>query len=187
MHYLDRFRKVLVLRPRSMRLAILVAALALLAPVASAQQSQTARQGSDQYREPGFMAVAFLISDSTFFERWQRPEPPEIHDDTRYVRGQTAYPILIFQTDAVDEEGHASLTYDLSVTKPDGSPYGSSPYRDILAWESAPTPGMVLALGQTSLVIEDDDLLGLYKVDLVLHDRIRGQSFPLSLAFEVSE
>ena len=133
------------------------------------------------------MAVAFLISDSTFYERWQRPEPPEIRDDTRYARGETAYPILIFQTDALDDRGHVALTYDLTVTKPDGSHYAGTPATGLLAWEGVPPPGLVLALSKVSVVIEDDDPLGLYGVDIVLHDRIRGQSVPLSLAFEVSE
>ena len=57
----------------------------------------------------------------------------------------------------------------------------------LIAWEGVPPPGLVLALSKVSLVIEDDDQLGVYAVDIVLHDRIRGTLAPLSLAFEVTE
>ena len=159
----------------------------LLAPAAFAQQDHLETKGHDQYREPGFVALAFLISDSTFFERWQRPEPPEIRDDTRYNRGETAYPILIFQTDAVDESGNANLSYDLSVTKPDGSAYSGTPLTGVLAWEGAPPPAYSLSLGQVNIVIEDDDPVGRYSVELTIHDNVRGTSAPLSLSFEVEE
>ena len=158
-----------------------------LAPTASAQQDRQRTQGHDQHREPGFTALAFLISDSTFFERWQRPEPPEIRDDTRYSRGDTAYPVLIFQTDAVDENGNANLSYDLSVIKPDGSPYSGTPITGIIAWTGAPTPAYSLSLGQTNILIEDDDPVGIYTVQLTVYDNERGKSVPLSLSFEVEE
>ena len=166
---------------------LLLLLLALSAPATLAQESRPDTQGHDQYREPGFVALAFLISDSTFFQQWQRPEPPQIREDTRYVRGELAYPILIFQTDAVDDEGNANLSYDLSVTKPDGTPYNGSPFTGILAWEGAPTPAYSLALGQAHIFVEEDDPVGVYTVGITVHDNVRGKSFPLALSFEVEE
>lgn len=166
---------------------ILLASLVLCALPSRAQADQVATIGHDRYEEPGFVALAFVISDSTFFERWERPETPRIQPDTRYARGETAYPILIFQTDTLDESGHVDLTFDIAVTRPDGTSYPGTPVTELIAWQGAPPPGLVLARSKVSLVFEAQDQLGLYTVDIMLHDMGRNKSFPLSLSFEVTE
>ena len=165
----------------------LIMALGLGALTAQAQSDPAIPKWSDRYEEPGFGALAFIISDSTFFERWERPETPQITPQARYVRGEVAYPIVIFQTDALDEHGHVNVTYDLTVMKPDGTLYAGTPVRGLIGWKGTPPPGLVLALNKVSLIIEDDDQPGLYTVDIVMHDQVRGKSVPLSLAFEVTE
>jgi hypothetical protein len=169
------------------RLSALFVALTLLTPLASAQDGRPDTQANDHFSEPGFTAVVLLVSDSSFFEEWQRPETPRIQTDTRYTHGETAYPVLIFQTDAVDEQGHANLTYDLAVIRPDGAPYTGTPLSGLLAWEGAPTPALSLSLGQARLLIEEGDPLGLYRVKIVVHDNVGGRSVPLTLSFEVVE
>ena len=166
---------------------ILLFVLGCIAFPAFAQPADSTRKGFDEYREDGFVVVAFLISDSTFFERWERPEPPRITPDTRYIRGETAYPVLVFQSDAVDEAGNAHLTYDLTITKPDGSPFSGSPLRDLVAWENAPTPALSLGFTTVSLIIEEDDPLGAYGIEFEVRDENRGKTVPLSLSFVVTD
>ena len=132
-----------------MRSALLLMALALGTLTAQAQPGPAVTKGHDRYEEPGFGALAFLISDSTFFERWERPETPRIQDDTHYARGEVAYPVVIFQTDALDESGHADLTYDLTVTRPDGTPYAGTPM-GLFARGLAPADGRAHRVGGRS-------------------------------------
>lgn len=67
----------------------------------------------------------------------------------------------------------ADVTYDVSITKPDGSSYFNS--KDVLGWTGEPPPSHLIQLVQSSATIafETIDPAGEYTVAIVVHDKIR--------------
>ncbi len=139
-----------------------------------------------EYNKDGLTLMYFFVDYAKFFDDWSNPEPPLITNTRLVNRGDSIFPIVLFETDAVDDSGNANLTYDITILRPDGSEYGS--YSDLVICDNGPASGAFYLLQQPIVIrIEGDDPFGIYKVDLVIKENNKNVTVPLSLSFSVEE
>ena len=81
---------------------------------------------------------------------------------------------LVFHSMALREDTSCDVTFDIKVTKPDGSPYSGTAHENLLALKGAiPNPNNMYN-SDTVLVLEfePDDPLGKYAIEVVIRDNI---------------
>jgi len=97
---------------------------------------------------------------------------------------------IVFVGVKPDWNGNANVTYDLQVIAPNGSLYGRSDYKNLVALRSrivtSEDPGMYD--NRPSVVImqfEPKDQVGVYKIRAVLHDNVAKLDVPLEAGVEL--
>ncbi len=145
------------------------------------------QSNTDYIKSAGnFGAQLYLIADGGFFVDWRKPETPTIAPIDLAIRGQPLYTAIIFYGEARDNGGLANVSYDATVHRPDGSIYER---RDgMVGFQGlAPTSDRELQLGRNylTIVIGEDDPVGVYSVDVVVHDRVNRVDLPLKQTFVV--
>ena len=145
------------------------------------------QSNTDNIRAIGnFGAQLYLIGDNTFFQDWRKPETPTIAPIDLALRGQPIYTAIIFYGEAKDLGGLANVSYDLTVRRPDGTIYEK---RDsMIGYQNlAPADDRELQLGRNylSIVIGNDDPVGTYTVEAVVHDKVGRVDLPLKQTFVV--
>ena len=102
------------------------------------------------------------------------------------IRGQPLYTAIIFYGEARDNGGLANVNYDVTIHRPDGSIYDK---RDsVIGLQGlAPTSDREMQLGRNylTIVIGEDDPVGVYSVDVVVHDKVNRVDLPLKQTFVV--
>ena len=133
-----------------------------------------------------FGAQLYLIADNNFFLDWRKPETPTIAPIDLAIRGQPLFTAIIFYGEARDTGGLGNVSYDVTVHRPDGSVYDK---RDsMIGFQAlAPTSDRELQLGRNylSIVIGNDDPVGTYTVDVLVHDKVGRVDLPLKQTFVV--
>ncbi|MGB5105268.1 MAG: hypothetical protein WBP29_08760 [Candidatus Zixiibacteriota bacterium] len=127
--------------------------------------------------------VAALTNDTNFIRDWDKPETPKLRTEDTYRRGDYVYPLIILSTTINDKSGNPNLTYDISVTKPDGSIYGE--YKKLRLWQDYPAPLTHLIQQPLIIRLEPVDPLGTYKVKMIVHENVREREIPFELSFRV--
>ena len=145
------------------------------------------QSNTDYIKSTGnFGAQLYLIADNNFFIDWRKPETPTITPIDLALRGQPLYTAIIFYGEARDNGGLANVGYDITIHRPDGSIYDK---RDSMVGFQglAPTSDRELQLGRNylTIVIGEDDPVGVYSVDIVVHDRVNRVDLPLKQTFVV--
>ena len=167
-----------------MRFTVFLAALCFLAATASAQQGggfewkqndQAAPPNPSQASKDGF-GVLMLVTDDPegFMKAWQGPTPPHVSTTEQVTRGKPVEAMLIFSGCQAAEDGNCDVTVELSVTDPDGAPYGET-FKGPL-WQGPPAPQYNLQLGQSGLgfILEPEDKLGTYRLKANVTDHVAG-------------
>jgi len=120
----------------------------------------------------GFGAQLWLINDPSIFESWDKPETPNLPITRTAIRNKPVFLIFLFINPGVDSSIRANVTADVTITSPDGNVYGD--FKDIELWQRDypyPKNTIQLAVGNLGINIEDDEQLGLYKVNAVIKDK----------------
>lgn len=180
-----------------MRFNILVAALCFSAAAASAQQGggfawkqndHAAPPSPSQASKDGF-GVFMLVTDDpeAFMKAWHGPTPPQVSTTERVTRGKPVETRLIFSGCRAAENGNCNVSVELSVTAPDGAPYGET--LKGLIWQGPPAPQYNLQLGQSGLgfILEPQDKLGIYTLQANVTDHVAGTILNVQQAVTAAE
>jgi len=130
-----------------------------------------------------FCAELLLISDPDFFEKWDRPSHIfEFHSIDRVARGEWFVAIVAFANPSVDADRNPSLMLDMQIIRPDDRVKGG--IRGANAWEGPPLPDdfdnrLELTTKYLLFRVEDDDPLGLYRVEATLKDALSNASLSM--------
>jgi hypothetical protein len=181
----------------SMRFMVFLAALHFSAATAFAQQGegfawkqndQLAPPNPAQASEDGF-GVLMLVTDDpeSFMKAWQGPTPPQVSTTDQVTRGKLIETMLIFSGCRAAENGNCNVSVELSVTGPDGAPYGKTFNGPI--WEGPPPPQYNLQLGQSGLgfILEPEDKLGIYKLKANVTDHVAGTTLRVQQAITATD
>ncbi len=97
---------------------------------------------------------------------------------------------IVFVGVKPDWNGNANVTYDLQVIAPNGSVYGHSDYKNLVALQSrivtAEDPGMYDNRPKVVIMqFEPQDQVGVYRIRAVLHDNVAKLDVPLEAGVEL--
>lgn len=114
--------------------------------------------------ENGFGVQMWIINDKSFFEDWNKPEPPNLEITQTAIKNEPVFIIFLFINPGLDEASKADVLADVIIKDPDGKVYGE--FTDMEIWKGvydAPRNSIQLGVGYLGLVIEGDEPLGVYK------------------------
>lgn len=137
-----------------------------------------------------FCAELLLVSDPEFFEKWDRPSHVfEFHSVDRVERRNSFVAIVAFANPTLDADGNPVLTLDMRIIKPDGAVKGG--IQGERAWNGpafSPDSRDRLELTTKYLLyrVEDDDPLGLYRVEATLTDTLSNASLNMTRAITIA-
>lgn len=133
--------------------------------------------------------VQLWTADSdAFLAAWAQPTPPNLATSNRTTRNRPLSQFIIFDSCRADAAGHCRLTARITITDPDGAPYGDPMAFTI--WDSKPAPPpkrLILSPHSIGLVIEDGEKLGTYRVHLAVTDEHAGVTAESTSAITVDE
>jgi hypothetical protein len=167
-----------------MRLILLILVALVAAVPATAQQQggfewkqggATAPPTPAQASRNGFGVFMLVTPDlDGFWEAWARPSPPQIGTTDEVRRGRPVYAILLFSGCRPAPDGNCNVTAELSMTGPNGSPYGDTMRG--LVWAGPPAPQYRLQASESSLGfrLEPADPLGTYTLRAMVTDNVAG-------------
>ncbi len=142
---------------------------------------------SDNIKSKGsFGAQLWLVAGQQFFQDWRKPDSPTIVPVEIAPRGDDFYTVVIFYGMARDAGGLSNVSYDVTVHRPDGTVYSEK--KDLVGWQDlSPTDLRSLELGRdrVALNIATEDPVGLYTVDVLVHDNVGRVDLPLKQTFVV--
>lgn len=144
------------------------------------------QQNTDNVKSSGnFGAQLWLVPNESFFQDWRKPEPPPFDPVQVAVRGQAIYTAIIFYGPSHDAGGLSNVSYDINVTRPDGTVYNR---RDALVGYQSTAPDdrqLLLGRNYLAITITTDDPAGKYTVDVTVHDKVNKVDLPLKQSFVV--
>ncbi|MBV9657932.1 MAG: hypothetical protein JO295_07460, partial [Verrucomicrobia bacterium] len=159
---------------------------------------------------PPFCAQLWLVAERTFFATAARGQLPAFRPVRNATRGHQFFAAILFANCAPDPRGAASVNYDVTVRRPDGTLYGqskslvgcqgplvarptaanSSP--SLSAAESPPpvatpaaAPALQLGRDYLGILLGDNDPVGVYTVEALVRDRIGDTELALKTTFTV--
>ncbi|MBD3730529.1 MAG: hypothetical protein IE933_12570 [Sphingomonadales bacterium] len=167
-----------------MKLAGWIIGLSLLltSPVA-AQEA-----GENQARNGDLMALQLWTSDvKRFHKEWEQPTPPNLTTTTSAQRNEPIYLMILFAGCKVDDSGNCKLSGRVTITDPDGLPYGDPV--QLPEWSSPrPNPQAIyLSPDSMGLTIEAGEKLGTYRISVQVTDENAGISATTYQTITVSE
>jgi len=145
---------------------------------------------SNPHRENKFSAV-LLLSDNPdeILRSWMTPNPRVPERTTRKItRGVPIVAFVFFTGCKPDEKGLCNASVDFTVLGPDGSVYEQATDRDLWKQKPAPPFGTLrLSAEYVGVVIEPDDPLGTYEVQVSIRDLNAGETLDLSRTFMATD
>ncbi len=134
----------------------------------------------------GFSAM-LLLSDAPddVLRTWEDPDSAEpVRMAETIVRGVPIVAFVFFAGCVADEEGLCNASVDFTILRPDGSEYDRFTDRDLWKLKPAPPEGMLrLSAEYVGVVIEAQDPLGEYEIQVSVHDLVGGTTLDLSRPF----
>jgi hypothetical protein len=151
-----------------------------------ATPADTLRASCD-YSKDGMNLIGALTPDKDIFEKWDRPQLPKVVTSTSYKRGEHVIPLIIYSFDSSASAPYPPVSYDITILKPDGTTYGHADKLLVHEAGSAQSQRMYLAKQPLDIGIEQNDLLGVYEIQIIIHIGTQQVTrFPV-LSFEVIE
>lgn len=140
----------------------------------------------------GSLSATIVLISADELPEFDKPigNPPVIHALTTAKAGDKVAVKILFDGPQMDSGGNIDVTYDVKVLTPSGAVY---PGTDNLGLEAVQAHvGNTNALYDNRNVVlhlrfEKGDQLGVYSVEVVLHDNIAKVDIPLSATIELVE
>jgi hypothetical protein len=176
-----------------MRLSLITAAIFVAAAPALAQQQgqgfewklndKTAPLSPSQASKNGF-GVLMLVTDDPegFMKAWAGSTPPHVTTSSKVTLAKPVEMMLLFSGCRAARDGNCDVSVELSITGPDGKPYGETLRGPI--WKGPPAPQYTLQLGQSGLrfILEPQDKLGTYLLQAKVTDEVAGTALAVEQA-----
>jgi len=106
---------------------------------------------------------------------WNGPTPPHLPTSTTVERNQCITQAILYVNCTRDEAGACHLTARITITAPDGTPYGEAFEFDALMGKVRTAPDAIgLAQAGIGLMVEDGEQLGRYRIALDVTDENAG-------------
>jgi len=129
-----------------------------------------------------------LENDPDFFKKWNVSSETFRYKTLRKVKkGENFIVAIIFVNPGVDGTGNANITFDVKITKPDGTIYTNIP--NLVVWNRKSPKKNILGLSEGFLKIKmvPEDLTGNYKVEAIVNDKMKQVRLVLSSQYEVED
>lgn len=142
-------------------------------------------------KHKGRFGAMLLLSDKPeeFLKGWAQPtEGVPIQTTDTVARGVPIVAFVIFTGCEPDDKGQCNASVDFIVLKPDGSEYARFEDKDL--WKHKPAVeenALQLAADYIGVVIEPDDPLGQYEVQVTTRDLNANIRLDLKQSFRVTE
>lgn len=166
----------------------------MTAATAHAQWRQNGEVVPDEpwRKSDGEFGAILLLTDKpeAFLEQWSRPAKPGYVPSIKTVaeasRGDVVAAMILFARCTPAESGKCRSTASFKVIRPDGSIYAE--HTGAVLWQEAPPAKASLQVAEAHLAfeIENDDPLGVYKIQTTVRDLIGGESVTLTQELGVS-
>lgn len=146
---------------------------------------------SDSAKHQDNFGAMLLLSDKPdeFLEAWGQPTPGVIMDTTDSVsRGVPIVAFVVFTGCEPNSEGFCNASIDFVVQRPDGTEYAS--YIDKDLWRMKPPireDFLELSASYIGVIIEPEDPLGPYRVNVAVRDDVAGIELKLFQSFTATE
>jgi len=158
-------------------------------PLAAPPPPAAPRLAEGEGRAGDLHIIQLWTADSdAFLAEWARPTPPKLVTGNRTTRNRPLSQFIIFGGCRADAAGHCHLTARITITDPDGAPYGDP--MAFAIWDDQPAPPpkrLILSPNSIGLVIEDGEKLGTYRVHLAVTDEHAGVTAESTSVIEVRE
>ncbi len=172
-------------------LALLAAAAIALPAPAGAQWFRDGARAPDQpwSKSEGNFGAMLLLSNEPdeFLDNWVQRTPGVRISTTRTARrGSPLAPFILFVGCMEDDQGGCHASFDIDVSKPDGTSLFRTP--DLELWQRKPAPAegtLGLSVGYAEIAVGDDDPLGRYLVRAEVRDEVAGITLTLEQGFEL--
>jgi hypothetical protein len=177
-----------------MRIIILIALLFLPSLGLADQVGWTDRNGNRiENRENkksinGFGGWLLITSDQDWKEKWESPEqaPPVFTSAERIGLGDKITILTLYINPQVDSENMISLSCDIIITQPDGTPsYDETNLECANEKLVGPSNNVRLTYLIIDFIAELSDPYGTWTIEIVLKDRNSGIEIPLKSSFEL--
>lgn len=158
--------------------------LALAALQAAAQPGDIPSRDS----KDGFSGVMVVTADPDWLKRWMTPSTDGFRlATTKEVRlGETIHVLTFISNPGLDARDHADVRCTLRLTRPDGAADRQVPESPCFGGGLAGSPRHVYLVNLAVQVFaEESDPVGVYTVDMLLRDAVRGVELPLRTRFEL--
>lgn len=129
----------------------------------------------------GFGAAVVVTADPEWKRKWGTPAPrlPRI-DQARSLRiGQKVWTLLFLTNPSADLTGTVDVTCDLRMIRPNGRVTERRGLR-ALRIKTVPVPRTYMSEFVLTMEGEENDPLGEWIVEFVVHDNVRGVALPLT-------
>jgi hypothetical protein len=143
-----------------------------------------------------FAAQFWLVSDDRAWLRWSEADIRQLNPVSVTHRNKPVN-VALFFVNAGEIEGYlqrddelvktrlTNVTFDLRVNRPDGHVYR---YADLPGWQKlAPAPYMMKLAQAKATISFDTEPLGVYTIEVVVHDKVRKVDIALRRTLEVIE
>lgn len=159
------------------------------APLAPPAPSDEKGEVTDAARAGDLYILQLWTGDpDAFLAAWQQPTPPRLVTSKRTTRNKAIQQFIILGGCRADAAGHCRLDAHVTITDPDGEPYGEAMRFALWDDQPAPPPGrLVLSPNSIGLIIEDGEKLGTYRVRLAVTDAHAGVTAVSVTDIEVAE
>ena len=172
------------MKPPATAAALALALWLALVPRAAAAQDE----GGAEVRA-GELRIIHLwsVDPDAFLAQWNQPDPPTLPITTRTARNRPIQQFILYGGCQRDFAGRCHLSAVVTVTAPDGTPYGDPIAFDALPLSPPVAKGFGPAPNSIGLVIEDGEQLGDYTVQLDVTDEIAGVTASQTTVLEIVE
>lgn len=129
-----------------------------------------------------FKASLILTNDpETFFESWGSGKGAvQLSSTDRTRKGRSVEMIVIFAGCSADADGLCRVTSDFVILKPDGSIYAEVENREVWLGKLPPPAGAIqFGIDTLGLVVEPQDPLGKYELQVTVRDKVAGEALHL--------
>ena len=167
----------------------IAAALSLALWLALVPRAAAAQDEGGAVAQAGELRIVQLwsVDPDAFLAPWNQPDPPTLPTTTRTARNRPIQQFIVYGGCQRDFAGQCHLSAVVTVTAPDGTPYGDPIAFDALPLSPPVAQGFGLAPNSIGLVIEDGEQLGDYTVQLDVTDEIAGVTASQTSVLEIVE
>jgi hypothetical protein len=152
-------------------------ALAAAAPLAAQEAASPVPDNVEAAAGDLRIIHLWTTDHEAFMQAWAGPTPPRLPTASRVERNRRITQAILYVNCEPDDAGACHLAATVTITAPDGTPYGEPLVFDAFKGPATVPRGNIgLAPNSIGLTIEDGEQLGRYRIALAVTDRNAGRT-----------